>query len=50
VRVLLKSGICMMFPADKNLDNVEEATEKFKEVQAAFTILNDPVLRGRRSG
>jgi curved DNA-binding protein CbpA len=31
---------------DKNLDNVDEATEKFKEIQASFAVLNDPVLRG----
>ncbi len=28
--------------SDKNSHRVEEATERFKEIQNAYTILNDP--------
>lgn len=31
---------------DKNLDNAEEATERFKEIQSAFSVLSDPISRG----
>lgn len=27
---------------DKNLDNIEEATEKFREIQQAYDVLIDP--------
>ena len=36
--------LTMQYHPDRNLDNPEEAAEKFKEIQKAYDILSDPVL------
>ena len=34
--------LTMQYHPDRNLDNPEEAAEKFKEIQKAYDILSDP--------
>ncbi|GAB6022307.1 DnaJ sub C member 21 [Chamberlinius hualienensis] len=37
--------LALQYHPDKNLDNIEEATEKFREIQQAYDVLSDPQER-----